>query len=171
MTKCKNKECLSTTNMAEPEDDKLESIAVVSENNLPSAAAVDSDVQEENHENVEAISNSSVQKDDEKVKLGSVNLDDISVSEYTDDDGDDEDDDDGVFKDNKKKIKRLKKKKPKHVAIDDDTSSDEDENPEVNPNINPVFDTFFLKCSSPPPPDNVEKIVHLCKWQGGGLVS
>ena len=130
--------------MAEPEDDKLESIAIVSENNLPSSAAVESDVQEDNHENLDTISDSSVQKQAEKVKFDSVNLDDISASEYTDDDGDDEDDDDGVFKENKKKIKRLKKKKPKHVVIDDDTSSDEDQNPEVNANINPSDLTWLL---------------------------
>jgi hypothetical protein len=129
--------------MAEAEDDKLQSVAVLSEKNLPSAATVTSDVQEGNHEKLEAEPEGSVQKDAEKVRFDSVNLDDISASEYTDDDGDDEDDDDGGFKDNKRKRKRFKKKKPKHVVIQDDTSSDDDENKEISANINPVFDTFF----------------------------
>ncbi len=133
------------------EDDNLESIAVVSENNLPNVATVGSDVEKDSQENVDANPESLVEENAEKVQLDTVNLDDdISSSEYTDDDGDDEDDDDGVFKDNTQKRKRLKKKKPKHVAIEDDTSTDEDEKGTVNENINPVFDTFFSRVFSTP---------------------
>ena len=137
--------------MAEPADDKLESVTVVSEGTLASVATVRSDVQEDCQENIEATSESFFQENTKKIQFDSVNLEDISASEYTDDDGDDEDDDDGIFKDNKQKRKRLKKKKPKHVVIEDDSSSD-DEKTLVNENINPVFDTFFLEGFSPPPP-------------------
>ena len=139
--------------MAEPEDDKLESVTVVSERTFASLATVRSDVQEDSQENKEATSESLFQENTKKIQFDSVNLEDISASEYTDDDGDDEDDDDGIFKDNKQKRKRLKKKKPKHVVIEDDSSSD-DEKTLVNENINPVFDTFFLEGFShaPRPP-------------------
>jgi hypothetical protein len=144
--------------MAEPADDKLESVTVVSEGTLASVATVRSDVQEDCQENIEATSESFFQENTKKIQFDSVNLEDISASEYTDDDGDDEDDDDGIFKDNKQKRKRLKKKKPKHVVIEDDSSSD-DEKTLVNENINPVFDTFFLEgfSPSPPPPPHIGK--------------
>ena len=143
-------ECLSTI-MAENNEETLESVTVVSQETFSTPETVRSDTQIDSETNNEANSESLVQGNARKIQFDSVNLDDISGSEeYTDDDGDDEDDDDGVFKDNKNKRKRLKKKKPKHVAIDDDSSSDDETKTKKDENINPVFDTFCLECSSPP---------------------
>lgn len=130
--------------MAEVEVDKLESIAVVSDSKPPSVATVWSDKQNDDRENNEVVNPESLEQDSEKrVKFDSVDLDDISASEYTDDDGDDERDDDGIFKDNKQRRRILKKKKPKH-AVDEDDSSSDDEKPPANANVNPVeFDEFF----------------------------
>ncbi|XP_028396028.1 protein FAM177A1-like isoform X2 [Dendronephthya gigantea] len=113
--------------MAEPEDDKLQSIAVVSDGKPPSVATVRSDGELDDRENKQAVNPEGfVQENEKRVKFDSVDLDDFSASEYTDDDGDDEGDDDSIFKDSKQRRKRLKKKKPKHVVIEDDSSSDDD---------------------------------------------
>ena len=132
------------------EDDSLNSIAVVLKEELPAAPSLSTDVDKHAVGSEEATPGSSVQESDKRVKFDSVDLDDISGSEYTDDDGDDEDDDGDVLAKNEHKRKRLKKKKPKHVAMEDDTSSDEDEKMPVDMNINPVIDTFYLGGSAPP---------------------
>ena len=125
------------------DDDSLKTIAVVSKDELPGVASLKTDEEKQREEIEEANPGNLGQESGRRVKFDSVNLDDISASEYTDDDGDDEDDDGGVLVNNENKRKRLKKKKPKHVVIDDDTSSDDDEKLPVDANVNPVIVHFI----------------------------